>query len=117
MQTTRYIEGEKTMNEYETKLGAMTDEELALEWGRVFHLDHHPWGSSPNSKYVSIRAEAGRRIDPTNVEWKHGGQIYSEEQGGWYGPASFVRTPGSSLWVLFPEDLPKATAEALSHTH
>jgi hypothetical protein len=99
--------------DYAEKLRSMTNEQLVEEWKEPKVGDHHPWGSSPDSKYVAIRAEAGRRIDPTNVEWKHGGKIYSEEQCGWYGPASFVRTPGSSLWVLFPEDLPEATAEAL----
>jgi hypothetical protein len=124
----RKLLNEAKLAEYKMKLRQMTDVQLAQEWetepeetvdpeespfGRfATTYAGHPTSDEPNSPYRAIREEAGRRIDPNNIEWKSG-KAYHEEQCGLYGTFNFVRSPEIGIRVLYPYDLSEATVEAL----
>jgi hypothetical protein len=74
---------------------------------------------------LSIRREAGLKIDPATAEviWKYAQTMdpYGIDPGLpeelWsVGREYFARSPGSNIWVLF-DDLPEATKAALWERH
>jgi len=75
-------------------------------------------------KWLAIRKEAGRKIDPetAEVDWTYGvvGDPYGihpePEECYNVGREYFARSPGSDVWVSFG-DLPTATQEALWEKH
>jgi hypothetical protein len=75
-------------------------------------------------KWLAIRKEAGRKIDPDTaevisipVQYDDPYGLYPEPPEGWnIGRDYFARSPGSEIWVWFG-DLPDATSDALWAKH
>lgn len=76
-------------------------------------------------KWLALRKEAGRKIDPETAEvlWDYGviGDPYGtdpelQEECYNVGREYFARSPGSDIWVWFG-DLPTATHDALWEKH
>jgi hypothetical protein len=76
-------------------------------------------------KWLAIRKNAGRHIDPKTAEvmWEYGQTLdpYGidpdlPEEMQQIGRNYFARSPGSDVWVEFG-DLPEATREALWEKH
>jgi len=81
--------------------------------------------SHSQRKWLAIRKEAGRKIDPdtAEVDWDYAFDedpygMYSElpEEARQVGRHYFARSPGSDIWVEFG-DLPTATRDALWKKH
>lgn len=72
-------------------------------------------------KWIAIRKEEGRKIDPSTAEWgwcyapvSNPYGVYPPDECDYIGRECFARRPGSEVWVAF-SDLPEETRSTLSH--